>query len=320
MKQFNSNITFIDLFAGIGGFRIAMEHYGATCVFSSEIDNYAKQTYSTNFDDMPHGDITLISETIIPKHDVLCAGFPCQAFSISGKQKGFEDARGTLFFEIIRIVNFHKPKLLLLENVANLKNHSDGETINHMVSLLKDIGYTVFFDILNASNFGVPQSRKRIYFVCFRNDINVKNFNFPKPTKKDIALEDVLLPDHITKDYIIYRDDINIQKTEPTNRTNKPIRIGTINKGGQGERIYSPKGHAITLSANGGGAGAKTGAYLINGKVRKLCPEECKLVQGFPSNYIIPVNDSQAWKQFGNTVAIPVLEAIIESILELNII
>lgn len=309
-------MKFIDLFAGIGGFRIALEHYNFECVFSSEKDKYAQKTYTENFLETPHGDITKIDEKDIPSHDIICAGFPCQPFSISGSQKGFEDSRGTLFFEIARIASYHKPKILFLENVANLKKHGDGETIKHMISILEEIGYNVFYDILNASDFGVPQSRKRVYFVAFRKDLNITDFKFPIPSKKDIALEDILQKNSDVEKYIINRQDIKITKTDIFARTSKPIRIGTINKGGQGDRIYSPKGHAITLSAEGGGAGAKTGAYLIDGKIRKLSPHECKLVQGFPLDYKIPVSDNQAWKQFGNSVAVPVLIEIVSSIIK----
>ena len=315
--MFKEDIKFIDLFAGIGGFRIALEKFGAKCVFSSEYDKYAQITYETNFGEKPSGDITLIDEKDIPKHDILCAGFPCQPFSISGNQKGFEDSRGTLFFEIARIAQHHRPRILFLENVANLKRHSDGETIARMVQILEEMEYRVFYEILNASDYGVPQARKRIYFLAFRNDLLVDDFKFPPAANVDVALEDVLLSDDQTLDYIIDRDDITFKDIKITKRANKPIRIGTINKGGQGDRIYSPKGHAITLSAYGGGSGAKTGAYLINGVVRKLAPKECLSVLGFPNNYIIPVSDSQAWKQCGNSVAVPVLINIIEKVINM---
>ncbi|MCT4508829.1 MAG: DNA cytosine methyltransferase [Tepidibacter sp.] len=318
MKKFKNEIKFIDLFAGIGGFRLALEQYGARCVFSSEKDKYACQTYEANFGEKPSGDITKIHESEIPNHDILCAGFPCQAFSISGKQLGFEDSRGTLFFEIARIVKYHKPRILLLENVANLKRHKDGKTIQHMTDILNQLGYNVFFEVLNASDYGVPQSRKRVYFLCFREDLLVTQFRFPEPSPNDIFLEDILLPDKLTEKYIIDRNDIVMKEITVTENERKPIRIGTINKGGQGDRIYSIKGHAITLSAHGGGSGSKTGAYFINNKVRKLSPNECKRVQGFPDDYKIPVSDSQAWKQFGNSVALPVLLNIMGKLVELR--
>lgn len=318
MKMFKDDIKFIDLFAGIGGFRIALEAFGGKCVFSSEIDKFAQQTYSANYGDIPSGDITQIASEDIPQHDILCGGFPCQPFSVSGKQKGFEDSRGTMFFEIARIAKYHMPRILFLENVANLAKHSDGETIKQMEDILDEIGYKLFYKTLNASDYGVPQSRKRLYILGFRKDLGIKNFVFPKPTNEDIALEDILLQDSETERYIIDRPDILLKDIVVGKRSNKPIRIGTINKGGQGERIYSTKGHAITLSAEGGGPGAKTGAYLINGKVRKLAPEECRRVQAFPEGFIIPVSDAQAWKQFGNSVAVSVLKNIVKELVELE--
>ena len=317
MRKFN-NLTFIDLFAGIGGFRMAFEYYGGKCVFSSEIDEHACKTDKENYGEKTCGDITEISNEQIPVHDILCAGFPCQAFSISGKQLGFEDARGTLFFEIARIVNHHKPMILFLENVKNLVRHNKNMTFKYMLNILKDLGYDVYYKILNAGDFGVPQNRERVYIVCFRKDLGVDDFEFPKPFAQHTYLKDILLPDEETGQYVIERDDIVIWDKVITKCQPKPIRIGTINKGGQGERIYSPYGHAITLSACGGGAGAKTGAYLINGRVRKLAPRECCLVQGFPVDFKIPVSDSQAYKQFGNSVAVPVLKAILENMVNLK--
>jgi len=317
MKKFN-NLKFIDLFAGIGGFRLAMEHYGCRCVFSSEIDEQACITYETNYGEKPSGDITKIESQEIPEHDILCGGFPCQAFSISGKQKGFEDTRGTLFFEIARITQYHKPLLLFLENVKNLVRHDNGKTFSHMLSILDNLGYTVFYKVLNAGHYGVPQFRERAYMVCFRKDLGVHNYLFPEPLNSYSYLQDILLPDNDTQKYVITRDDIVLSDNLKHSNQAKPIRIGTINKGGQGERIYSPYGHAITLSAHGGGAAAKTGAYLINGKVRKLTPRECCLAQGFPADFKIPVSDGQAYKQFGNSVAIPVLKSIIKNVVELH--
>lgn len=317
MKKFY-NFTFIDLFAGIGGFRQALEYYGAKCVLSSEIDEHACRTYRENYGEMPKGDITKIESCDIPNHDILCAGFPCQAFSISGKQKGFEDARGTLFFDIARIAEYHKPKLMILENVKNLVRHNDNKTFSYMLKVLDELGYKVFYKILNAGDYGVPQNRERVYIVCFRKDLDILDYQFPKPLNKSLFLKDILLPDSETNEYVINREDIVIRDKEITECRPKPIRIGTINKGGQGERVYSPFGHAITLSAYGGGAGAKTGAYFINGRIRKLSPRECCLVQGFPKDFIIPVTDTQAYKQFGNSVAVPVLKEVIKNIILLD--
>ena len=326
-RMFDEDIRFIDLFAGIGGFHIAMEKYGARCVFASEIDKYAIQTYTYNHlnnnENIMNGDITKIDAKDIPEHEIICAGFPCQPFSISGLQKGFEDSRGTLFFDVMRIVEYHKPMIVFLENVANLKKHNEGNTINYMKNMLEESGYNVYIDVLNASDFGVPQARKRVYFVAFRKDLNINNFNFPTGNENlNIRLEDIL-ENEVDEKYYIVRDDITLKSKGDIDKlierkSNEPIRIGTINKGGQGDRIYSTKGHAITLSANGGGAGAKTGAYLVNGRIRKLTPREGLRVQGFPEDFKFPVSNAQAYKQLGNSVAIPVLSSILEKICNLE--
>ena len=306
---------FIDLFAGIGGFRIALEKNGATCVFSSEWDKQAQITYKENFGETPHGDITKIKEADIPKHDLLCAGFPCQAFSISGKQKGFKDARGTLFFDIARIAKYHQPKVLFLENVKNLVKHYHGNTLKIILRILDEIGYDAYYKVLVASHYGVPQARERIYIVGFRKDLGVDYFYFPRAQYKKIFVKDILESNDKTEQHIIKREDIEFWKRNETPRL-KPIQIGQINNGGQGERIYSINGHAITLSANGGGAASKTGAYLVNGNIRKLSPRECARVQGYPEWFKIPVTKSQAYKQFGNSVAVPVVDAIFKQILK----
>lgn len=331
-RVFNDNIKFIDLFAGMGGFHIAMSKYNSKCVFASEIDKHAMATYTYNHlrnegsKKTLYGDITKVDEDKIPIHDILCAGFPCQPFSISGKQLGFNDTRGTMFFEIIRIVRRHNPKILFLENVSNLKGHAGGETLENMKILLKELGYDVFYEVLNASDFGVPQARKRIYFVAFRSDLNVSCFNFPKSIQKKVNLEDII-EDEILVDSKLYidREDIFMKSEEDidsleSKNTNKPIRVGTINKGGQGERIYSIKGHAITLSAEGGGPGARTGAYFIDNRVRRLTIKEGLRAQGYPEWFEFPntIPETAKYKQLGNSVAIPVLEEIVKNICTLE--
>ena len=305
-------LRFIDLFAGIGGFRLALEKQGALCVCSSEWDLHAQATYRANFpSENIFGDITQIREEDIPSHDILCAGFPCQAFSVSGKQKGFEDTRGTLFFEIMRIITFHRPKVIFLENVKNLVKHNGGETLAVILKNLDTAGYNVFHQVLNASDYGVPQARQRVYFVGFRKDLGIDRFEFPKREATIVKLKDCLLDsnDPEVMDLIIDRTDIEMNNKKVIAQ-NKPIQIGKIAQGRQGERIYSTEGHAITLSAHGGGIVGKTGGYLVDGKVRQLHPRECARVQGFPESYKIIASNSQAWKQFGNSVAVPVLEKI----------
>lgn len=320
-KTLLENYKFIDLFSGIGGFHLALSSYGAECVFASEWDKYASNTYQKNFGIKPYGDITKIEVEEIPSHDILCGGFPCQAFSISGKQKGFEDTRGTLFFDIARIVSHHQPKILFLENVKNLLKHDNGNTLRTITETLKELNYSVFYKVLNSSHFGLPQNRERLYIVAFHNSLNVDMFQFPKPINTPICLKQILedRPENVK---IVERNDIEIYKDYTISNSlfsdfellNKPIQIGKVNKGGQGERIYHPLGHAITLSAYGGGVGAKTGLYLIDGKIRKLSPRECARVQGFPENFIIDDSITQAYKQFGNSVSVNVLQHIINKI------
>lgn len=306
-----SGYTFIDLFAGLGGFRLALESLGAKCVYSSEWDEPVRKVYSDNFDEIPDGDITQVDEKSVPDHDILCAGFPCQAFSISGKQHGFEDSRGTLFFDVARIVKEKQPKVVFMENVKNFASHDGGRTLEVVRTTMEDLGYTFFYKVLSAVDFGIPQKRERIYMVCFRNDLNVASFNYPKPFELQKHVEDFLLSDeNMVSHLYVDRPDTYFNGKKDEHYSNKTIRLGIVNKGGQGERIYSTKGIAITLSANGGGVFSKTGGYLINGRTRKLHPRECARLMGFPDSYIISDSPNQAYKQFGNSVVIDVLQLI----------
>jgi DNA (cytosine-5)-methyltransferase 1 len=306
---------FIDLFAGIGGFRLALESQDGKCVFSSEWDKNSQDVYAVNHKHRPDGDITQIPETAVPDHDVLCAGFPCQAFSVSGKQKGFEDARGTLFYDVARIAKYKKPKVLFLENVRNLAVHDGGRTIETIRLTLDQIGYDVYMQVLRSSDYGVPQARERIYIVAFRKDLGVKDFEFPKPIKKTFVVRDILEDLVDPSPYQIIREDIEFTKTEfEVSDPRKPMQIGKINKGGQGERIYSIDAAGITLSAYGGGAASKTGAFLVDGVVRKLTPRECARLQGFPESFKVHTNKNLAYKQFGDSVSVPVLKAIFKEI------
>jgi DNA (cytosine-5)-methyltransferase 1 len=306
-----SGMTFIDLFAGLGGFRLALESFGAKCVYSNEWDEPVKKVYADNFGDIPEGDITDVDENTIPAHDILCAGFPCQAFSISGKQRGFEDSRGTLFFDVARIVKAKKPKIVFMENVKNFATHDDGRTLSIVKNTMQELGYSFYQKVLNAVDYGIPQKRERIYMVCFRNDLNVDSFKYPKPFELLQHVEDFLLDDeNLVKDLYVDRPDTYFNDVEDTTYSNKSIRLGIVNKGGQGERIYSTKGIAITLSAYGGGVFSKTGGYLINGRTRKLHPRECARIMGYPDSYKISTSKNQAYKQFGNSVVIDVLQLI----------
>lgn len=314
-KDLLKSYTFIDLFAGLGGFRLALESFGAKCVYSNEWDEPVQKVYFNNFGDMPEGDITKVDEKTIPDHDILCAGFPCQAFSISGKQRGFEDSRGTLFFDVARIIKVKKPKVVFLENVKNFATHDGGKTLEVVKATMEELGYTFNQKVLNAVNYGIPQKRERIYMICFRKDLGVDSFNYPKAFKLTRHVGDFLLNDeNMVRCLYVDRPDTHYNGTEDTQYSDKPIRLGIVNKGGQGERIYSTKGIAITLSAYGGGIFAKTGGYLINGKPRKLHPRECARLMGFPDTYIMDKSMNQAYKQFGNSVVVDVLQLITKNI------
>lgn len=310
---------FIDLFCGIGGFRVALEKQGLECVFSSDIDKHVKDAYYKNFNDMPKDDITKLSNKEIPEHDILCAGFPCQPFSISGKRRGIKDSRGLLFYEIIRIAEFRKPSVLLLENVKNILTIDKGKTITLIETKLNEIGYKVKKYVLNSSNFGIPQSRERVYFVAIREKSNNYGFNLflPKSQKKNIFLEDIL--DDNPEDFLfINRNDIFLNKNEDNIKNDfKPIRVGFVNKGGQGERIYSPKGHSITLSAYGGGIGARTGLYKVKNGIRRLSINECKKVMGFNTKHVVS-EGIQGYRQLGNAVIPDMIEYIWKNIIRVS--
>ena len=303
--------TFIDLFAGIGGFRIALQRQGLNCIFTSEIDEKARRVYERNFNDKTHGDIRKIKERDIPRHDILCAGFPCQSFSISGKRTGLNDKRGFLFYEIVRIARYHKPLVLLLENVMNILTIDNSEVIKNIHKELNDIGYDVRYCILNASEFGYPQSRKRVYFVCLKKEANL-DFRPPFPTRKPIFLRD-MLESNTDERLIIKRDDIVFRTTNEPKPKLAPIRIGEIDKGCQGYRIYHPNGHAVNLNANSGGMGAKTGLYLIDGKVRKLSVVECRRLMGFEECHYVD-SGVHGYRQVNNAVIPGMIEKVFQSI------
>ncbi len=311
--------TFIDLFAGIGGFRIAMQNLGGNCVFSSEIDNYAKKTYDANFGEVPFGDITKIDENDVPEHDVLCAGFPCQSFSIAGKRKGFKDeTRGTLFFDITRIIEAKKPKAFFLENVKGLRNHDKGRTLKTILKVLRnDLNYFVPEPkIINAKDFGVPQNRERIFIIGFRKDLEIDEFEYPKPLKKKVKFADVKEKDAVSVKYYlstVYQNTLRNHKQRHANKGN-----------GFGFEIIPDDKCANAIVVGGMGRERNivvdcrltdfTPVTKIKGEVnrdgwRRMTPREWARLQGFPEKFIIPVSDAQAYKQFGNSVAIPAIQA-----------
>lgn len=301
--------TFIDLFCGIGGFHLALSSLGAECVFASDINKKACDVYENNFKMRPQGDITKIKNKDIPHHDILCAGFPCQPFSISGNKKGFDDKNGKLFFEIVRIARFHKPKVIFLENVRNLEAHNNGKTLETIKKKLKEIGYKTFSNVLNASDFGVPQARKRIYIVAFRNNLRIKEFIFPESEGSIKYVRDILIKT-VDQKYTISRDDIVLKDSLKHKKSKQLVRIGSIGPGRQGERIYSVYGQATTLSSQGGGPGGKTGIYKVDDVVRVLSPRECARVMGFPDRFKLAESDYDAYTQFGNSVVVNVIQSI----------
>jgi len=304
----NTNIKFIDLFAGIGGTRIAFEEAGCHCVFSSEWDKYAQITYKANFGEKPEGDIRAISSNDIPAHDILVAGFPCQPFSISGVSKknalkmphGFDDPRqGTLFFELRRIIAERKPKAFLLENVKNLKNHDRGRTFQIIMDTLsKELGYTVYEKVIDADSY-VPQHRERIYIVGFRKNIK---FEFPKlPTGIKPAFGDILQKSPADKYTLTNHLWEYLQKYAAKHKE----------KGnGFGFGLTDLKGRSRTLSARYYKDGSEILIPQEGKNPRRLTPQECANLMGFTKfrpYYIIPVSDTQAYRQFGNSVVVPVV-------------
>lgn len=304
---------FIDLFAGIGGFRIALEGEDCECVFSSEIDKYAKETYKENFGEYPSGDLTKIKSSEIPDFDILCAGFPCQPFSIAGKRLGFEDSRGTLFFEVARVLKEKKPKAFILENVKGLVNHDEGKTIKAIENILDDLGYDFSYKVLNALDYGVPQNRERWYCVGFKkslkvtfnNDCNDRlNFRFPEARELSVFLEDIV--------------EENVEGYDCTKRALENIDLHLPKfiekKGINNERLIianeirpsrcSFKNNGITpcLTAKMGTGGNNVPVIVNYG--RKFTEKECLKIMGFPEDYKIKANFHQSYKQIGNSVAV----------------
>jgi DNA (cytosine-5)-methyltransferase 1 len=298
MKKF----TFIDLFAGIGGTRIGFEKAGGECVFSSEWDKFAQETYQANFNETPEGDITKIKAEDIPSFDVLVAGFPCQPFSQAGKKKGFADTRGTLFFDIARIINHHRPKAFLLENVKRLKTHDKGRTLEVIKKVLKELGYNLSVKVLNAKDFGVPQNRERIFIAGFLGE---NNFSFPGPLNKKIKLGDIL------QDKVGDKYTISDKLWAGHKRRKKEHR----EKGyGFGYSLFNKESeYTSTISARYYKDGSEILVEQNNKNPRKLTPREAARLQGFPESFRIPVSDTQAYKQFGNSVCVPLIESIAQN-------
>lgn len=318
--------TFVDLFAGIGGVRLAFQSLGGKCVFSSEWDKYAQVTYELNFGEVPFGDITKIEVESIPDHDILTAGFPCQAFSIAGKRGGFEDTRGTLFFNVAKIIKIKKPKAFFLENVKGLINHDKGRTFNTILNTLRyDLGYHVPEpQIMNAKNFGVPQNRERIFIVGFKDKSNADIFTYPKPCGNKMVVKDILEKNPVSVKYYLstqYMETLIRHKQRHEEKGH-----------GFGYEILQPESIANAIVVGGMGRERNlirdyrlqdyTPVTSIKGEVnregiRRLTPRECARLQGFPDEFVIKVSDVQAYKQFGNSVAVPAVQSTANEIIKI---
>ncbi len=316
---------FIDLFAGIGGMRLAFQNAGGECVFSSEIDPFAKKTYQANFGEVPFGDITAIDENEIPDHDVLVGGFPCQAFSIAGKRLGFEEARGTLFFDVARILHAKKPAAIFLENVKGLMNHKGGDTLRVILKILReDLGYFVPDPkIVNAKYFGVPQNRERVFIVGFRDKKAADAFAYPAQDKVQRRLSDILEERPVPSKYYL--------STRYLESMREHRRRHEAKGHGFGYEIIPKDGIANAIVVGGMGRERnlvidnrltdRTPTTNIVGEinhefVRRMTPREWARLQGYPDKFRIVVSDAQAYKQFGNSVAVPAVLMIGKTIVK----
>lgn len=315
----NYSFKFIDLFAGIGGFRLALQNVGGKCVFTSEWNNDAQKTYRENFGEVPFGDITKErNKNYIPeKFDILCAGFPCQAFSIAGYQKGFSDTRGTLFFDIEQIVEKHRPKVVFLENVKNLVSHDKGNTFKIIIETLEQkLGYKTFAKVLNsATHANVPQNRERIFIIAFdpKQVKNYSKFEFPMPVKLTKTIHDFLDREK--------QDDIFYYKKDHQYFTELAKTMTSRDTVYQWRRVYARENKSNlcpTLTANMGSGGHNVPLIKDNFGIRKLTPKECFAFQGYPiEKYIIPkLANSKLYMQAGNSVTTTLIERIANQIIE----
>jgi len=300
----NKSFKFIDLFAGIGGFRIPFDELGGECVFTSEFDKFSQVTYEENFGEKPSGDITKINEKDIPSHDLLLGGFPCQAFSNAGLKKGFEDTRGTLFFDIARILKYHKPKAFILENVKGLKSHDKGNTLKVIVKTLNKMNYNLFIEVLNAKNFGLPQNRERIFIVGLKESLD---FIFPEPSFKKTRLGEILEK----------RNDNSYTISDKIWASHQARKEKARAKGyGFGYSLFDEDSeYTSTISTRYYKDGSEILIKQENNNPRMLTPREAARLQGFPEDFKIPVSNLQAYKQFGNAVPVNVIRALANEII-----
>lgn len=310
-----AGFKFIDLFAGIGGMRLGFESAGGICVLTSEIDEPALETYSLNYTPSHShkyfGDICAIESSDVPKHDVLVAGFPCQPYSIAGLRKGLKDERGTVFMEIIRILEDKKPKAILLENVKGILAHDKGATLEYMVSLIEKIGYHVKFQTLNSMTHGnVPQNRERVFIVGFLSKSAAGRFKFPDAVPLTKSIADAVETSVVDPKY--YYDERFDCYTEIKNS------VKSTNTLYQWRRQYVRENKSNvcpTLTANMGSGGHNVPLIKVKGGIRKLTPRECANFQGFPKTFKLPnISDSKLYHQFGNSVTVPVISRIAKNI------
>ena len=317
-------MKFIDLFCGIGGFRIAFESVGGKCVFSSDIDKYACSTYKANFGEYPLSDITLINEKEIPDFDVLCAGFPCQPFSIGGLRKGFHDTRGTLFFDIERILREKRPKAFILENVKGLINHDKGKTLKVILNKLAStingntninkyddcLNYDVHYKVINSKDFGVPQNRERVYIIGFAK---ITDFVFPIAhiEKKLTDILDVNVETNTLSTTVDRHIDTHL-KSHKKYQEIKDLEYLLTYEVRKSRSTFRFDNLSPTLTAKMG-TGGNNVPILVN-KRRKLTTEECLRIQGYPKGFLIKENYSQSYKQIGNSVSVPVIKAVANKI------
>ncbi|MEL7039081.1 MAG: DNA cytosine methyltransferase [Cyanobacteria bacterium J06592_8] len=302
-KLIGRKFTFIDLFAGIGGLRIPFEEAGGECVFSSEWDQAAQKTYTANFGECPQGDITKIDPNSIPDHDILLAGFPCQAFSIIGKMEGFNEARGTLFYNIEQILKAKKPQAFLLENVKQLRTHDKGKTFKIIEEHLQQLGYYTHTQVLNALDFGLPQKRERTYIVGFLENIN---FTFPKPVERRANLSEILETDDQVEPRLFASELIKQKRLDKLKI--KPFYPSIWHENKSGNISVLPYSCALR-------SGASYNYLLVNG-IRRPSSRELLRLQGFPEDFKIVVSHAEIRKQTGNSVPIPVIRAISQEILK----
>ena len=301
-KQAKRKFTFIDLFCGIGGFHTAASSLGGKCTFACDIDEHARKSYEANYGIKVMSDIINIKNSMIPNHDFLFAGFPCQPFSIIGDRLGFDDIRGTLFFEILRILKAKKPKYALLENVKQLSTHDNKKTIRIIEKSLHDVGYEVRIDVLNALDYGLPQKRERTMIVCFKNSKIASNFSFPKKSKSYKPLSNIL--DTIV-DQKHYASKRIIDKRKSSHCSKYDLAIWHENKGG------SVNSYPYSCALR---AGASYNYLLVNGE-RRLTPREMLRLQGYPNSFKIICGDGQTRKQAGNSIPVPMIRKVIREML-----